>query len=288
MADTFRINFLEIPEIERELIMLRLASYSVSINVGDMSDGDYVGSAVLARYRNHFGLLTAKHVVDQPRFRSAKIMLLSYFEGEHRFPIDMQWIDVFSPGVKSHPELGPDLAFVRIPDAMTRWIKAKKQFYNLESGKLKIEERIAKNTLGTYFIVGTPQQFAAKSRATEGKRTVNLVSTMNQVMVAEVQRDWILDKIDYYDMILPEIEDPAKAIKTFKGVSGGGLWGTQLRRPEPSKMFFEEPDLVGVAFYADALDGRDRICCQGWRSLFGDFLESLVIWLDALPASKSG
>lgn len=265
---TEKVLFSDIEQSAKASLTERIGSYSVALLAGTSKNVSFVGSATLVRVGDRFGLLTAEHVVDSSQVRSADCLGLNFLTYEHRFKLDRNLLTVHSLGTKPSDTDGPDCAFVEIPAKHTGWIQEKKAFYWIDRKEACLEQRLSEALPNLHFLSGTPQQFSSTTLEQSESRSYRLLRTTSQLMVCESMFSYAAQGIDYYDVTMPT-ESPQYAIRTYKGVSGGGLWQTRLRRKSESEPhFFEEPYLVGLAFYQlPDEDGKARVRCQGYKSI---------------------
>jgi hypothetical protein len=97
-------------------------------------DAESTGSGTLVTVGSLHGVLTAAHVVEAlPKHGNVGIILNVESPAQYqRQVIDM--LHTEAPVVikaENFGPLGPDLAFLRIPDETLGWLKAKNSFYNL-------------------------------------------------------------------------------------------------------------------------------------------------------------
>jgi len=157
---------------------------------------------------------------------------------------------------------GPDLAFLRIHPVDKNKLDAvsHKLFYNLDRHVLNIEKPPQLGE-GIWTLVGAPKLL------TKVKEPRILEMPLMAYKIT-VKRSLIRRSFDYIEIGVP-LNSP-NALKTFQGVSGGGLWHTDFSQDSSGALKRAgRHRLVGCAFYETEVKRKYRyIRCHGWRSIY--------------------
>jgi len=92
------------------------------------------GSGTLVTVGSVHGILTAAHVIDEALPRKGKVGIITSVDESSRleaFKMEMDHAVPVVVGEQRSIELGPDLAFLRLPPESIGWLTAKTSFYNL-------------------------------------------------------------------------------------------------------------------------------------------------------------
>jgi hypothetical protein len=244
-------------ELRREIV-LDIGSFTTPLfAIGD-SCIELAGTGTLFAYRNSKYILTAAHVWREKLKSAARVGIGIQSDIDNRFSIEANAI---VPCFPVHPvpwdRWGPDIAFLRIPKEHVGSINARRRFYDPE-----VDDKVAPpnvDRVEVAVLMGTPQALA----------------TLTQ-MHADVQVNgrFVVDKIPYsergeQDYLDIEIDtSPPDTPKTWRGVSGGGLWVVHVYCQCETGKIEWTLGLQGVAFWEDCT-GEDRVVirCHGPKSI---------------------
>jgi hypothetical protein len=158
---------------------------------------------------------------------------------------------------------GPDLAFLPIHPIDVNNLKAfsHKIFYNLDRSGPSILRDPPKRANGMWSVLGAPAMLS-KLKA---PRELEIPLMAYKVTVKFPVEN---DGFDFMEICVPL--DSANALPTFQGLSGGGLWHTEVaRHADGTFSVIGSHRLVGCAFYeTDAKRKYRYIRCHGWRSIY--------------------
>lgn len=222
-----------------------------------------VGSGTLVSLNKAHYILTAAHVWSGGlhEFQSTGLTLKE--DVDHCFPIPNGAIEACEMPETKFDEWGPDIALLRIPEAMVGSIEAYRVFYNLD----KEHNRIENGYLGARILVGTPGVLA---------------KGVGEVQVVEMRGMYLSVDSKFYDHDESDLIDfemdttLPQAIKDFRGVSGGGLWDVQIS-PTGNGKFDSTETLVGVAFRQLGLKKNvQTVRCHGPKTI-GAIIESTKV-----------
>lgn len=246
-------------------------------------DGYFAGSGTFIKWGDQHGILTAHHVVHNPRdssrrfsFTGTQKLALQVEENrEHWFDLDLRTCRRVDVGVPITDEKGPDLSVIVLPSVGIGTLKAKKEFYDISINSEQKLDKALVNT-GAFLFSGCPQEKSDDMLGpTPGSR--KLISThagactLPNHRYEEAGFDFLELNVSYH----PESE----ALDSFAGMSGGGVWRIPLFKhlSEPvEKVTFSEIILAGVVFYETEIEaGKRRIRCHGAKSIFVNALQAL-------------
>lgn len=256
-----------------------LADYSVALGAterGRLETFKAIGSGVLVRKGNHHGILTARHCIHSPNHH---LHLGAY--GVHSLHIIIRGgrgiiippeIQIeHSVATPEREDFGLDLTFVEIlPSPVLGTIKAVGSFWSLDKDFGKILETFGK--VGTPFtVVGFPEvhyntRFIGKALYHKVKHMTYYYAIQEKSVFERNGWDYIEANCWYGDgNPLPE---------TFRGVSGGPLWGLEIMRDKADrKLKLKNFALIGIAYLETELKKEER-------QIRGHFIRSIydVAW----------
>jgi hypothetical protein len=271
-------SFESVPRVVYERAVSEVARFSTLL----VLDGKFVGSGTLIKCDDTYGILTAHHVVHNPKdpslrfnFTGTQKLSLLIETRAHHFEIDVRACQCVDIGVPVADQRGPDLSVIVLPKARLGTLKAKKDFYNISA---RSEEKLDKALCdhGFFIFAGCPACLSAEVLA-HGESGQNLFLPIVGACTSLVRR-YDEGSFDYLELNV-SYQPPSEAIQSFAGMSGGGVWRIPLikRETDPiDRVTFNEPVLAGVAFYQTGVEaGKCRIRCQGGRSIFVRTLQGL-------------
>lgn len=249
-------------------LMKEFPSCSVTIaGLRQSRDPAHCGSGTLVQLEDQYYILTAAHCADVlvecdeiglPIRRDKRPFILPVIE-----PIYIgEWKSI---------EWGPDLAFLPIPQVKARDIinYTKYLFYNL--GRYRDEmlggEPEIENAL--WVVIGAPACISnlEDPRNMEFKKMTYAGGAMP--LVTREGFDYIEIRADL---------DLKEVPPDFGGVSGGGLWHTEVgRKQDGTFVTMGKPKLEGCAFLQTLPQGKYRyIRCHGRRSIYEHGVSKLL------------
>jgi len=223
---------------------------------------ELAGSGTLVSRGGSYWILTASHVWEK-KLKTATALGIGVRRGiDHRFPIAIDSIAVrgFSPKGRE-AEWGPDLCLLRIPAVYVGTIEADKVAF--EWGAIR---QLGPGVDGfeMNYLIGCP--------ASLGTFTLTHAAVRTECFVVNRVATYMKEGLDYLDMDA-YVDDSAK-LRSFRGVSGGGLWNVKFY-VDPAK---DEPawiwSLEGLAFYEFPIQGQSAIIrCHGPNSIDAAIIE---------------
>ena len=268
------LNAANIPADLQKKIGQGIEPYSII----PLLDGEVGGSGTLVTIDGIRGILTAGHVVRNwqnrnPRAHAPKRLGIvpdrcaSTLVEE---PLEHFDSYVIGPGISE--DLGPDLAFVRIPSpsGFLSTLIAKKSFFDLSGPSVnnRLIGITRKTPLALCGIV------AARTEVTARKVILN-----HYLIFGTEPEQFERDGFDYIDLGSRRSLEPRTPI-SFGGMSGAGLWRFSIGRLPGSEMKPFDFQLAGVAFYqlADTADGIATVRFHGPRSVYERLLPQARNW----------
>ena len=243
-----------------------IADFTVSF----VSRQRVLGSGTLVTTHGHSGVLTAFHVAEELKNRGEKFgMIIS--EEIRQYLWEMDWVEIVPVGTPSdpmRPDLGPDLAFIRLLEPQKLGtLRSKKSFYRLDGRSFDTWEKYPLKEM-SWWIAGSPAEFSTS--AGEPNTAQHILSASHFLAEAAFQSKTDRGQFDFVDL---EVFAGAESFPAdYGGVSGGGIWLVPLRfeRDEDPSTIVREPSfLTGTAFYQGPEDDQKRnIVGHGPTSLY--------------------
>lgn len=243
----------DMPESYRQGVLLKaFADYSVAL--GRVKDGKpvWLGSGVLVRKGKHFGILTAHHCLHacspevQLGSHSGDKMCFVVSPGRSIFAEPEELLE-HELAVPKMDELGPDLTFIEIlsPERLGTF-KAAGTFWSLDRQPSDVVQAFG-TPLTPIASIGFPEVHFNTVR--EGNTTRHQIRHMvydNAIKEGDVFEK---DGWDYLDTTISDLNNPGLP-SSFAGVSGGPVWGMELRHHKSDgHISIEKHALIGITFY---------------------------------------
>ncbi|HMF25950.1 MAG TPA: hypothetical protein VKG24_28025 [Pseudolabrys sp.] len=234
-----------------------------------------LGSGTLIQFGKIRGVLTCAHVLAGDVDRQIPGVLDRVEFGICCFPVrtgEVQTLritrDMTRPvaiGTRPWNQQGPDLAFLRLPDAdmtnlerLASVVDGMRQRANAFVGEPDTRH-VANLVCGVINERTGPVQMRGNAAAVttfEG-----LINSGCVVATSEA------DGMDLF-RFQPVPGEGATLPSTYEGTSGGGLWRLYLKRGEDGTYSLIQSRLVGVAFWETPVEGELHIVCHGQQSLY--------------------
>jgi hypothetical protein len=248
--------------------MKEFPSYSVTlVGLRSNSAPAHCGSGTLVRLEDQHFILTAAHCAKE----LAKCDEIGLPILRDRHPFVLPIMESIYIGERKSDEWGPDLAFLPIPQVKAHDIidVSNRLFYNLEKYREEMLRGKPKVNYGLWVVVGTPA----------------FTSNLEDPTILE------FTKMTYSGGVMPPITrgdfdyikiraaiDRKEVPPNFKGVSGGGLWQTDIgRKKDGTFIAVGKPKLEGCAFYETRPQGKYvYIRCHGRRSIYEHGISKLI------------
>lgn len=216
------------------------------------------GSGTLVTIGGVYGAVTARHVLKNLE-RDREVAIVSFSTGPYQQrTIDITQCELFSlPG--SDGPLGPDLAFLRLPQISIETLKATNSFYPLDKPQQTVGSLRGLGMIDT--VLGVVAEWSDDIEHTTKRRR-----KLFQLLFAGGRTEAEVREQEGYDLLTfrPTFEE-IRAPTSFEGVSGGGLWRTFFK-PDGSNEVVDRR-LLGVAFYEEPTPSGLVLTCHGPQSI---------------------
>lgn len=232
-------------------------------------DAGLGGSGILVEANGHHAILTADHVIEHlPNEGPVGLVLLDR-RGliDHRFLLDMGYLNKVRVARGVDEALGPDLALLSLTQDDVARLKAKKSFYGLSSRKQPVLSLPPPKELSPWIIQGFIDEWTER-RQPLPDTTLNFTfkSMCGPVRLCQTRE---LNGFDYFSIAVncgPERHLPT----SFGGASGCGVWHLMFEKTENVKALkLSRLILGGIAFYQSQMNENRRfIECHGVRSIY--------------------
>ena len=212
------------------------------------------GSGTLVSVGGAFGLLTARHVLEELP-SSGPVGIVRFLRPTQENPhLDLRQTERISFGKDE-----PDVGFLLFPEGVVKALKARNTFVDLLSRRTEFVE--GRKTEPYYLclagvIAERTQELPATSRFPVGR---GIKAALTGVEVGEEYGSE--EGIVHVRPMVPASERPG----TYAGTSGGGLWRCYVERDLQRA---KGAAVVGVAF-GESSD-RSVISCVGPRPIYGE------------------
>jgi hypothetical protein len=262
-----------------------LSKYSSNFTIGFArvaegdkgEDAESAGSGTLVVVGSLHGVLTAAHVVEAlPQHGDVGIIL--NVESPAQYQRQVTNMDHTEPPVVIKADefgpLGPDLAFLRIPDETLGWLKAKNSFYNLSKRRDAVlsGERPSKSYVDC--ITGIIHELTEEVPSGRPRvRWIDFYNIFGPVRPSAVRYLRTHDLL--YVQLATEHEPTFKIPSSFEGTSGGAIWRFYVTEKE-GKHDVIDRRLIAVPFHQSAaVDGKREITCHWSKSIYGSLIDEI-------------
>lgn len=222
-----------------------------------------LGSGTLVQVGSCFAILTAEHVL-QVLPTSGRLGLL--LEPSHKdFTVDIQGLNYLHIARGTNDRDGPDLGAIILSPEIASAIGAKKQYWNLSSDRERLLTAPPDRHSGFWIANGFPDSEKAVIREADGSGYV--MRYLNFCGVGGPNEPEYVGVHDYYNFPVtpPDLEGIPRS---FGGMSGGGLWQLEIRRPENGEFSIVRKFFSGVVFYQIREANDVSLKCHGRCSVY--------------------
>ena len=227
------------------------------------------GSGTLVQAGDNYGILTAAHVVNELERKEKVAIFLDGGSGPLVFK--KSTIEFSQCTDAKFVEDGPDIGFIRIPNANVGAIAAIKSFVNLDSQQQKLNAGEPDTNVGVWCTTGFPEALGSQ-KMEDGVLRTTLFGFVGVGTIENLENRGGFDYCDAGVDLLPDKSMPS----TFEGMSGGGLWQVTIAQKDDS-LEIADRYLSGVVYYQTAIKDHERfIKCHGRKSIYEYVLPSLV------------
>lgn len=267
-----QVNLLEIPEGQRDEARFEIESQStgiLSVANTEHSEPYLLGSGTLVSYKGHYGVLTAQHLTSSKAYKMSDNFSFAAKRGQHRFTIPRYETAVIVIGQSKELGEGPDLSFIEIFSEKLGVLRANKTFCDLQRYSQKfLNGELSQK--GIWAFSGCPYEFSKGVLSTKEAdphffRVKAFAHETYFTFLDEVSKE---DQYDYLSLGV-DYKEPCNPPRSFKGVSGGGVWKIPLTVTAEGSYILERPIFFGVAFReSDIIEGSKSIKAHGPRSIY--------------------
>lgn len=231
------------------------------------------GSGTFVRYREHFGILTAAHVIRAIE-NLAQWHLIFPGSGQGHIVVDRNTVEYLCSDKAQVEQDGPDIGFVRLSSHSVGQIASLFSFVNLENHESRLNAEDIPIDHGVWVEMGYPEELGNRSRDVDQRISTTQVYCL--ASVGTVDRITHRDGFDYYDSIV-EYTESNSLPTSFKGISGAGLWQVRLSKRK-NRYEIRDRFLSGVVYYENASDGTvTDIRSHGRESIYEYVIPRLIL-----------
>jgi len=251
-------------------VQREIEPYEVILLDPNMTKGKVppLASGTLVQIGEKYCILTAKHVTNE--LKELKEIGLNLGTFEHRFTIDTLLLRILEVDEPSHGATSSGLAIIILPVSKIGIIKAKKIYWNLTKHMQSVLSKPIDWKIGLFFVCGTIGEWS-KIEDSLGwfSKTLNCQC---EFMYTGCKKYYLKGEFDYLELSV-SYKKRNDLPNSFRGASGGGIWGTQLFRTDDGRINYSSPLLVGMACEEDVKTNGSRsiiagITGYGWRSIY--------------------
>lgn len=247
---------------------------------GKIEDAVSAGSGTLVTVGSLHGVLTAAHVVDAlPKYGDVGIILNADSPAQYRrsvINIDHTEAPVVMRAEK-FDAVGPDLAFLKLPDESLGWLKATNSFYSLSKRRDDALTRKEPTKSNTDCMTGIIHELT--SEAPSERRGASLIRRVNFHTIFCGVRPSAVRYLNSHDLLYVQLatehEPEFKIPNSFEGTSGGAVWRFYVTEKD-GKPELVDRRLIAVPFHQSfTADGKREITCHGSTSIYGSLVDQV-------------
>jgi hypothetical protein len=261
-----------IAEIANQLHVHTTALFKLWMDNNGQRQGLQIGSGTFVSIGAGYGILTAQHVAEQ--LADPYILGLSVArEGqEDSMSVKRESMRIFEVGKPEQAEFGPDLAFIMLTD----WndvstIRASRSMYPLDNFREELLNSPPPMDAGIWFFCGSPEAYFAEEESTRG---FSKILSFRQMCYAAVPS--VMHERGDYDYVDLDAEKDVSPLKSYAGMSGGGLWQVTVERLKDGSIIPKRYLFSGVTFYQGMRSNEIRfIRCHGRKSVYSHVVSAV-------------
>lgn len=265
------IREVNVPTEFREDVSKLIIHYTTAlIKITRDKDGKevvtHLGSGTFVVLESHYGILTALHVAEL--IENDCEIGLTIDTVTHRFTIHSQALNVLKLTKRALESLGPDLAFIKLPNNLIGNIKRTMHFFNLSKHREQLLENPPEINMGWWIACGTP----GLGTREEGPSRGYLRSSAYEHFACEaiIAEPFHNGSFDYVDMPIDYTLYHNTPV-SLSGMSGGGLWQVLFSVNDEGVPKLTSLLLSGVIFYQTELIENKRSLRSHFRQSVYEF-----------------
>src|SRR3990172_1700842 len=190
----------------------------------------YIGSGTFVSIGDIHGILTARHVADKLAGPFHLGLAMAREGEEHRFAVNMNSLSIIRIPEGETEEFGPDISFIALSD----WdgvatIRASRSFHQLLIDRDELVQNPPDVDIGIWFVCGSPEEMVTEGTSETGFG--GAISLTNYCYAGGVDPGYEKGDFDYFDVPFKG-GDSTALLRSYEGVSGGGLWQGTVRRSD--------------------------------------------------------
>jgi hypothetical protein len=232
-----------------------------------------MGSGTCVRFGKLRGILTADHVVDKWD-KDSEVGLIQFPIGENQFQrtrVPRKYLDEVRVGFKPYDDMGPDIAFVKLPPLEAGSIEAASSFFDFKNQYELAHKPPPQNCDQFDFTAGIIEKWQGQP-SVQGK----MVKTVINGLLNMGHAVSISDGRHGYDRLrfTPTPEEGFALPPTYGATSGGGLMRLFLEKGAKNMI---ELRLLGTVYYETAPkeDGVRDLICHGPQTIYERLAEKI-------------
>jgi len=280
-----KISTLDLP---RE-ICLQVDQFLLNSSTPLILDGTLAGSGTFIKCGNVYGILTAHHVVHNPKNASRifdfsldseqQLGLIITEKRSHSFTIPMSMLTCVDVGIPKTARGGPDLSVIVLPEIRARSIEDRKFFTDI-SVKRQKRMKTCRSRRGGWCATGFPQCYTGPNESSTNEKRVTYIPSVT--LYSHLTRRLKNNGFDFvhFNVKHAQMKGNVPPPSSYRGMSGGGVWKVCILRDVKSSAYSIDVKgtvLAGVA-YCEVLSHAKpkRLICHGWESVYKNVYRELT------------
>lgn len=228
------------------------------------------GSGTLVRFGRVAGILTCAHVVEAV-LTQEEIGLIGNGarEGQRQgIKVDCRALRRLVVRGSGPVEEGPDLGFIELPSTTMSALEALGSTIDLAGQRMRYNEPLTSPQFMEAF-AGVPDEWMGLPE----ERVASIELEVTTMLIGGEIR--LLSSSEGYDRVLFVPGPIPQPLKSYEGMSGGGIWRLGLREGGVAGFTVEDRRLIGVAFYQTE---ERAIVGHGSESIYERLLPQIAQW----------